>query len=728
MADQDELKLRIVPEVDDAAIRKAKEEIESISGKVSLTGKGKTSGVETALKAELALIRSTIDANDLKLRKFTANSMQEEALIRKKQALGELTSQQANTMLAQESDAREALVAETLEGYQLMEKQLASYDQASQQVINRQKQLFYASERAKTGFSSMSRSMGDLTGSTKNANIAFANFGRIVQDAPFGILGISNNIDPLLVSFSQLSKQVGGTTAAFRALGSVMMGPLGLIFLFGSVLPSLAIVVERAMQRKKRAIQDATGGAEDSIKSLIEQFAKLSAAAAGDMDLEQVERELLLNQEALIRNKKEELRLQRLIDAGSKDITPELLEQNKIEQRILDARIMALQAQRGELAVEQSISALRKAGLAEAFDLGERSKEQAKLDEEAKKRAEEQARAAKQLEDEEKNRIGRRESLELSLSKYLDEELAYRIKAEQASVRELLANDTIQSEEKIRLQEYYDNIEARLTQEAADKKAEIEAEALRKRLDQDRRFFEQKAKLVEQKNREAERTVIATQDFMFMLARATGDQQLAIERDFDNQIYDIRKQASELGLEDSKEVADAIEAVERDKWNAIIALNMEKTAILAGAGLAIAETLFGKSKLIASANVALSSTEAAFVAYANASKLAPMPFGNVLGLAAAAGVVAKGITSIRDINSKKIGSSSIKGVSGSVATVQNPFFGTVNATDIASSSVPFNPPAPVLILQGDLDSELLAIRVRQGSDSLSSRGVSVISA
>jgi hypothetical protein len=267
MAD-DELKLRITPEVDEDALKRAQAEIDGISGKVNLGGKGKGSGVDAALKAELATVRATIDANDLKLRKFVANSLEEENLIRKKQALNQLTAQQANTLLAQESNARENMVSETVAGYQLVEKQLASLDQANQQVINRQKQLFYAQERAQSGFSSMSRSMGGLTSSTKDANIAFANFGRIVQDAPFGLLGISNNIDPLLNSFAQLKASTGSTALALRAMGATLLGPAGLIFLLGSLLPTALLFAQKAMAKSKKETDETTESLTDYQRAL----------------------------------------------------------------------------------------------------------------------------------------------------------------------------------------------------------------------------------------------------------------------------------------------------------------------------------------------------------------------------------------------------------------------------------------------------------------------------
>jgi len=288
----DELKLRVVPEVDDDAIRKAQAELDKLQSRPTA---GPKSGVDDALKAELAGIKATIDANDLKLRKFLANSAEEEKAIRRKQALDQLTTKQAQDLIAQETQARENMIAETVAGYQTLEAQLASYDQANQQVINRQKQLFYASERAKTGFSSMSRSMGGLTESTKDANIAFANFGRIVQDAPFGLLGISNNIDPMLVSFARLKESVGGTGLALRALGAQLLGPAGLIFLLGSALPTALLFAQRAMQRSKKQTDEAT----DSINVMARAISQELNRAVGSVKFDNQRKEIEAIESAL---------------------------------------------------------------------------------------------------------------------------------------------------------------------------------------------------------------------------------------------------------------------------------------------------------------------------------------------------------------------------------------------------------------------------------------------
>lgn len=60
------------------------------------------------------------------------------------------------------------------------------------------------------------------------AGAAMNDFSRILQDAPFGFVGISNNINPLLESFQRLRLQTGTTGGALRALGSSLTGAGGL--------------------------------------------------------------------------------------------------------------------------------------------------------------------------------------------------------------------------------------------------------------------------------------------------------------------------------------------------------------------------------------------------------------------------------------------------------------------------------------------------------------------
>ncbi len=72
------------------------------------------------------------------------------------------------------------------------------------------------------------------------ANQTLMNFGRVIQDAPFGIMGIANNIDPLINSFQNLSKSTKESGGAFGALKAAISGPAG-IAIGVSALTSLLV-------------------------------------------------------------------------------------------------------------------------------------------------------------------------------------------------------------------------------------------------------------------------------------------------------------------------------------------------------------------------------------------------------------------------------------------------------------------------------------------------------
>lgn len=62
-----------------------------------------------------------------------------------------------------------------------------------------------------------------LTQATAGYNSIGTDFARIIQDAPFGVIGVSNNITQLAGSFQVLKNQTGSTGAAFKAaLGSIL--------------------------------------------------------------------------------------------------------------------------------------------------------------------------------------------------------------------------------------------------------------------------------------------------------------------------------------------------------------------------------------------------------------------------------------------------------------------------------------------------------------------------
>jgi uncharacterized protein YdcH (DUF465 family) len=69
-----------------------------------------------------------------------------------------------------------------------------------------------------------STSIPPFTKRSNEATMALTNLGRVAQDAPFGFIGIANNLNPLLESFQRLGQQAGGLKGALKALGTSLMG------------------------------------------------------------------------------------------------------------------------------------------------------------------------------------------------------------------------------------------------------------------------------------------------------------------------------------------------------------------------------------------------------------------------------------------------------------------------------------------------------------------------
>lgn len=70
---------------------------------------------------------------------------------------------------------------------------------------------------------------------TADATNTLGNLSRVAQDAPYGFMGIANNLNPLLESFQRLQKESGGAGNALKALVSGLTGPAGIGLALGVV-------------------------------------------------------------------------------------------------------------------------------------------------------------------------------------------------------------------------------------------------------------------------------------------------------------------------------------------------------------------------------------------------------------------------------------------------------------------------------------------------------------
>jgi hypothetical protein len=111
---------------------------------------------------------------------------------------------------------------------QLKRFQDALKDTTSVDSFNRINRAIDVTKSKIAAFNSIRDPLKSLTSSTGQATVAMVNLGRVLQDAPFGFIGIANNLNPLLESFQRLKLETGSTGGAIKALTSSLAGGGGL--------------------------------------------------------------------------------------------------------------------------------------------------------------------------------------------------------------------------------------------------------------------------------------------------------------------------------------------------------------------------------------------------------------------------------------------------------------------------------------------------------------------
>jgi hypothetical protein len=190
--------------------------------------------------------------------------------------------------------------------------------------------------------------------------------------------------------------------------------------------------------------------------------------------------------------------------------------------------------------------------------------------------------------------------------------------------------------------------------------------------------------------------------------------------------------AEATGLIDSAALVagekDAIEeaelSAERKKMDARVQMgNMAANAVIGGLSAA-----FGQSKGIKAAEVAVQSITAAYEAFSSMQAQFGPGVGTALGVAAAAGILAKGRQSIKEIYATKPGSrgASSSGASSSPSAPSAPKF--VNdmgaAGQVAGTITPFGASmTPSISITANLDRQGLALAVRDGESDIATRQI-----
>lgn len=130
---------------------------------------------------------------------------------------------------------------------------------------------------------SAKNSFAGITKGSSEATASMVNLSRVVQDAPYGFIGIANNLNPLLESFQRLKTSTGTTGGALKALGKELTGGAGLGLAIGVASSLLVVFGDKLFGASKAAkeAKSASDAMKDSISGIFAESAKEAANAAG---------------------------------------------------------------------------------------------------------------------------------------------------------------------------------------------------------------------------------------------------------------------------------------------------------------------------------------------------------------------------------------------------------------------------------------------------------------
>lgn len=138
----------------------------------------------------------------------------------------------------------------------------------------------------KTAIKDTGQSFSGLKPQVANGGNALMQFSRIAQDAPYGIIGIGNNITATVEAFGHLQKETGSTGGALKALGSSIVGTGGVLLGVSLLTTGLTYLAQSGLTVQD-VIDKLTGNFDEFGKALQkanEEAVKNSAAEISGMN------------------------------------------------------------------------------------------------------------------------------------------------------------------------------------------------------------------------------------------------------------------------------------------------------------------------------------------------------------------------------------------------------------------------------------------------------------
>ena len=99
----------------------------------------------------------------------------------------------------------------------------------------------------KTASKDSGNAIAGMTPQVANGGNALMQFSRIAQDAPYGIIGIGNNLTATAEAFGYLKQQTGSTGGALKALAGSIMGTGGILLAVSLVTTAFTYMAQNGL-------------------------------------------------------------------------------------------------------------------------------------------------------------------------------------------------------------------------------------------------------------------------------------------------------------------------------------------------------------------------------------------------------------------------------------------------------------------------------------------------
>lgn len=237
----------------------------------------------------------------------------------------------------------------------------------------------------KQGLDSATKSQQNLKNASGSATSAALELGRVIQDAPYGIRGMANNITQLASQLAFATKDAGSFSGALKSMFAALKGPLGVVLAISAVVSALDFLYgankkatesinefnksiadsytkinrmeilkgimddnTESVDNQKQAFKELKDMGYDPAKKSLDEFIesqkKLVVVTAGIKAVEDELKKIMIERLDLQARFREEMKVLLDEDAYGKDISRAVLEQIKLDKQELDKKESDLKA------------------------------------------------------------------------------------------------------------------------------------------------------------------------------------------------------------------------------------------------------------------------------------------------------------------------------------------------------------------------------------------------